>query len=246
MNSSIIIQEKFFILIGGLGTRLRSVISEVPKVLAPIEGKPFLWYKIMQLKEAGFRRFVFCAGYLAEQISDFFGDGSKFGVEIEYSIEDEPLGTGGAIKHATQFIDGPFFVGNGDTYLEFSGQPMLDFIHKSEANYCMLLTPPHEKGQEGMVATDSNGMITNFMEKPKEPTSIQKINAGIYYLSPSVLDLMLEGQKISMERDIFPDLIEKGKGFYGFDYEGYFIDIGLPKNYFRFVEDIKKEKVHFS
>ena len=233
------ISNKFFILIGGFGRRLQQVISDIPKPMAPIEGKPFLWYKINQLKHCGFKNFVFCAGYLSQNIMDYFKDGSKFSINIEYSIEDEPLGTAGAIKYAEKYIDKPFFLGNGDTYQNFDAISMLRNIHEKKAKYGILLTDPKEKGQEGLILKDDDGKILKFDEKPKHSFENCKINAGIYYLSPNILDF-IPNRKCSLEREIFPRLIENKESFFGFDYKGYFIDIGIPKNYYQFIDDIKK------
>jgi NDP-sugar pyrophosphorylase family protein len=239
------ISEKIFILVGGLGTRLKPIISDIPKPMAPIDGKPFLWYKLMQFKSVGFKNFVFCAGYLSDYISDYFGDGSNFGVKIDYSVEKEPLGTAGAIANAEKFIDGPFFIGNGDTYLDFEAKPMLNFINEKKGKYGMLLTKPHEKGQEGMVVVDADGLITDFVEKPEKEVPGRQINAGVYLIHPDILELIPKSKKISMEKDVFPELITRNEPFYGFGYEGYFIDIGLPKNYHRFCQDIENKKISF-
>ncbi len=241
------IDEKIFILVGGLGTRLRSVVSDVPKPMAPVEGKPFLWYKLQQLKSVGFRNFVFCAGYLSEIIEDYFHDGKVFGVKIEYSHEDKRLGTAGAMWNARDLVDGPFFMCNGDTYLNFNPHPMLNFIEKKDAKYVMLLTEPHEKGQEGVVSVDEDDRIKSFVEKPDDENLLNQnyINAGIYYLHPDVIDLIPADQKVSIEREIFPKMLEKNTPFYGYEYEGYFIDIGIPKNYDRFCDDVKSGKISF-
>ena len=236
------ISNKFFIIIGGLGTRLRPIISKVPKVMATINKKPFLWYKIMQLKTNGFRNFVFCVGYLSRVIIEYFGNGSKMGINIEYSIEKDPLGTAGAIRNASKYIDKPFFCGNGDTYQNFDGSSMLNYLHHKKAKYGVLLTDPKEKGQEGVILQNNNGKIIKFNEKPKYQLENFKLNAGIYYFSPEILNFIPNG-KSSLEKEIFPIIINKNELIYGFDYNGYFIDIGLPKNYNQFTEDVKKGKI---
>ncbi len=234
------IPHKIFILVGGLGTRLRSVVSELPKPMAPVEGKPFLWYKLQQLKHVGFRNFVFCSGYMSSIIKDFFGDGNKWDVSIEYSHEEKPLGTAGALLNAKSLINAPFFMCNGDTYLNFEPKPMLDFAELKKAKHCMLLTDPHEQGQEGLVKLNRDNKILDFIEKPKQNIDLPVINAGIYYLSPDILKHIPKNKKCSLEREVFPNIVGEEKSFYGYKYEGYFIDIGIPKNYKQFCKDVKK------
>ena len=247
--------QKVFILVGGLGTRLRSVIKDVPKPMAPVEGKPFLYYRLMQLKRVGLHRIVFCSGYLSEIIEEYFGDGSKFDMEIEYSIEEQPLGTAGAIKNAEKYVDGPFFMMNGDTYMIFQPKPMLDFINQKNGKYCILLTTPHVEGQEGLISVDENHRIVSFVEKPEKPEKPERyekpeisapfslINAGIYYLSPDILDYIPLNKKISIERDVFPEMLQRDEKIYGFEYHDYFIDIGIPENYNRFCNDVENHKI---
>ncbi len=135
--------------------------------MAPIEGKPFLWYKIMQLKQAGFMNFVFCAGYLADIIQEYFGSGKQFGVNIEYSVEPEPLGTGGAVRSAERFLDEPFFMCNGDCYFNFDPTPMLRVIEKNQAKYSILLTEPEIKGDYGVVILDDDNKVTRVCRKTR-------------------------------------------------------------------------------
>lgn len=242
---------KAFILVGGLGTRLKSVVSNVPKPMAPIEGKPFLYYKILQIKKAGIRNIVFCSGYLHEKIEEYFGNGSKFGVNIEYSIESELLGTAGAIFNASQFIerDVPFFVLNGDTYLDINFEQMWNFYIKVQAKYLMLLAAHHRKGHEGVVVVDKNMKINKFVEKPEisfiESLDTPYINGGVYLLCSEILNLIPKGQKSSLEAEIFPKLVQKNEALYGVEYphDAYFIDIGVPENYSRFIEDVKCNKI---
>lgn len=199
----------------------------------------------MQLKKAGFKNFVFCAGYLADIIQGFFGNGAKWGLNIEYSIESEPLGTGGALRYAERFINDPFFMCNGDCYLDFDPTGIIELVQKKNARHAMLLTEPEIKGDYGVVLTDKDGKISKFVEKPPQDIGIRMINAGIYYFSPEVLDYIPKGKKVSIEKEVFTKMVENGDQFYGSEYKGYFIDIGIPKNYFQFCEDIKSKKINF-
>ncbi|MHA1820034.1 MAG: nucleotidyltransferase family protein [Promethearchaeota archaeon] len=240
---------KVFILVGGLGTRLRSVVSDVPKPMAPIHGKPFLYYKMLQLKKRGIRNIVFCSGYLHQIIYDYFGDGSKFGINIEYSVENEPLGTAGAIKNAEPLINKPFVLMNGDTYLDLDFEWFISSYNKFNADYLMLLTTPHLIGQEGIVVVKEDNKIVKFLEKPpiEEINKLKTpyINAGVYLLNNSIVDLIPSHKKVSLEKEIFPKLVGDSpeKKFYGLPYNGYFLDIGVPENYKQFMEDVKKLKL---
>jgi NDP-sugar pyrophosphorylase family protein len=239
------LQQKFFILLGGLGTRLRSEVSSVPKPMAPICGKPFLWYKLMQLKSVGITRFVFLTGYLAEIIEEYFGDGSTWELEIEYSVEKEPLGTGGALKNAARFVDGPFFMGNGDSYYNFIPTDVLKKSEETKADYFIVLTQPDIKGSYGIVNLDESDRILDFIEKPDYEVINPWINAGIYYFTPKILDLIPEGQKCSIEREIFPKILSMNEKMYAAYYKGYFIDIGIPENYRKFISDVEAITIHF-
>jgi NDP-sugar pyrophosphorylase family protein len=228
---------KAFILVGGLGTRLKSVVSNVPKPMAPIEGKPFLYYKILQIKKAGIRNIVFCSGYLHEIIEEYFGNGSRFEINIEYSIETELLGTAGAIINASKYIDKeiPFFVLNGDTYLNIRFEQMWRFYTEARAKYLMLLAAHHRKGHEGVVVVNEENKIIQFIEKPDigfiESLATPYINGGVYLLSSEILNFIPKGRKSSLETEIFPKLVQMREPIYGIEYpsDAYFIDIGVPE-----------------
>lgn len=241
---------KVLILVGGLGTRLRSIVKELPKPMAPIGGRPFLYYKVKQLKRQGLEEIIFCSGYKHELIENYFGDGSDFGVHISYSIEENPLGTAGAIKNAKNLLnDDPFFVLNGDTYLDVNLKDIYNNMIKKNAEHCMLLAVHHRRGHEGVVLVDKNLKIVGFIEKPDREQLIKLdspyINGGIYLLSPEILKEIPEGVKVSLEKDIFPEIAGPDSQFYGVPYpeDGYFIDIGVPENYRRFINDVKNKIV---
>ena len=232
-----------FILVGGLGTRLKSIINDVPKPMAPILNKPFLYYKIMNLKKNSIKKIVFCSGYLHKSIEDYFGDGSKFNLDIKYSVEKSSLGTAGAIKNAEQFIDGPFLMMNGDTYLNLDVKEFYNKYLSLNAKYMMLLKHVEDNYECGIVITNSNNEIQDFIEKPSEDV-IKKmnsplLNAGVYLLSANILDYIKKDEKVSIEEDVFP-ILTKEDDFYSMIYDGYFIDIGIPKNYIKFQNYIKK------
>ncbi|MHA1733722.1 MAG: nucleotidyltransferase family protein, partial [Promethearchaeota archaeon] len=202
------------------------------------------------LKSQGIKKIVFCAGYKAESIRDHFGDGSNWGLEVDYSVENKLLGTAGAIKNAEKFVDGPFMVMNGDTYLENDVTEMREVYEEKGALAVMLLCPPVNPKEEGHVVVDAHQKICSFMEKPEREKACvnpreQLINAGVYMFSPSVLDEIPAGQKCSLEYEVFPRLVVSGK-FYGVRYDGYFIDIGIPRFYQKFQEDVGAGKIRMN
>lgn len=216
------------ILAGGLGTRLRSVVADRPKVLAPVLGRPFLSYLLDQLQEAGIRRVVLCTGYRSEQISATYG--TDFGgMTLDYSVEQVPLGTGGALRHALPLLDGgPLLVMNGDSYLEADLSAFVAHHEKDGARLSLLLAPVEDVGRFGCVETDASGAVTGFVEKGAAVGS-GWVNAGIYLLARDVVATIPAGREVSLEREIFPNQI--GNSFFAYSLGGRFIDIGIPESY---------------
>jgi len=222
---------KALLLVGGRGTRLRSIVPSMPKPLAPVGDRPFLELLIRQLRIQHIRNVVLCTGYQAEQIKHIFGDGSKLDVAIEYSRELEPMGTAGAVRLARRYLqqlDG-FLVLNGDSFLEIDFRRLIDFhyTHGGVATIAAVAVPNADR--YGAIATDTNGRITTFAEKSGEPGP-GLINAGIYVFGMKVLEHIPEGPA-SLERDVLPNLLSHGA--YAFEQHGMFIDIGTPADYAR-------------
>lgn len=221
---------KVFILAGGFGTRLRSKISDLPKSMAPVAGRPFLEWQLMALKAQGFADIVLCLGYLSDKIIDYFGDGSKFGVKIDYSIEEEPLGTAGAIRNASDFIDDTFLLLNGDTFFDVDYRALLDFHEGKEAALSLSLVMVEDATRYGSVRIDINSRVAGFEEKRPDALELGYINAGVYAIEPSILDYIAPGKAVSLENEIIPTIISKEPVF-GYVSDGYFIDIGTPDSY---------------
>ena len=216
------------ILAGGLGTRLRPAVGALPKALARVAEKPFLDYLLSYLKNEGVRDIILCTGYGAEKIESYCGDGSGRGLQIRYSKEEKPLGTGGAIKYAGEKIKSdPFLVMNGDSilYAELSG--FLGFHLKKNALLSMLLTTVEETGRFGSVTVGGDGAVKIFSEKTRKGKNV--INAGVYLFGRAVLNQIPSGIEVSLEREVFPAYA--GKGLYGMVVPGPFIDIGTPESY---------------
>lgn len=220
---------KALLLVGGLGTRLRTVVPSAPKPLAPVGDRPFLELLIQQLAGQGIRNLVLCTGYLADHIEREFGDGSNLGVTIEYSKEPHALGTGGAVKFAEKFLFGvtDFIVMNGDSFLELDLRRPIN-LHRTHGGIATLAVVPVENsGRYGTVHVDSGNRVTKFLEKTGDEAP-GLINAGIYVFSSAIFDHIPAGP-VSLEKDVFPKLLSLG--FYAVQERGVFIDIGTPKDY---------------
>lgn len=223
---------KAILLVGGLGTRLRSVVPSTPKVLASIGEKSFLELLIRQLRSQGIRRLVMCTGYLAEQIESKFGDGHTWDVSIEYSKEEVPLGTAGAISLAKRYLgDSPeFLVLNGDSFLEVDFQSLMAFHRRHDgAMATMAVLRVENASRYGTVHMDATGRIKGFAEKTGDEMP-GVVNGGIYVFNHSVWQHIPEGPA-SLERDVFPRLLDQG--VYAQEQHGLFIDIGTPADYAR-------------
>jgi len=218
------------ILAGGFGTRLRSVIADVPKPMAPINGKPFLAYLIDYLKSQGVTKVILSVHYLREKIQDYFQECYE-GLSIQYVLEDEPLGTGGAILNALQCIDSdePLFVLNGDTFLRMDYKKMLAQHHKNSPNISMALRKIADCSRYGVVHVDA-GCVTAFQDQGEDKPGL--INAGVYLLTKKLFAKFAAPKQFSFERDfLFPQIAQIHPE--AFVVEDYFIDIGVPEDYER-------------
>jgi len=216
------------ILAGGFGTRLQSVVSDKPKVLAEVSGKPFLAYLLKQISSAGIRKVVFCTGYMAEKIQDCFGD--TYGpMHILYSKEDEPLGTGGALRLALSYLSSDtVLIMNGDSYTDADLGSYVNWFLQKNCKAALLLTKVLDTSRYGSVTVNRDENITAFDEKGAS-SGAGWINAGVYLMRKSLIISMPAGQFYSLEYDLLPSLAEKK--LYGFCSEGRFIDIGTPESY---------------
>lgn len=226
---------KAVILAGGLGERLRPVVSEVPKSMAEVLGKPFLKWQIEQLKKFGVREVVISIGYMGDKIKGYFGDGRRFGVSIEYAEEREPLGTGGGLRNASRYLVGEqrFLVASGDTYLDLDFPAFLKFHEEKRAMITMALARREKPSKSGCVRVDEEDRITKFVERER---GAGLINAGYLLFDSEVLGYMPKWDKFSLEHDVYPKLIKTGRVF-GYVESGYFRDMGNPEDY----KLIKKE-----
>ncbi len=230
------------ILAGGLGTRLRPALSDRPKGLAPVAGRPFLRIQIELLRGAGARQFVLCVGHRGEQIRETFGDGSELGVRIEYSVEGERLmGTAGALKLAERFFRPRALVLNGDTYLA-ADYDCLVRGHCAEHARCgalatVALARAEDAARFGTVLLDSTGRyLAGFREKESVGSGGCWLNAGAYVVERTLLDNIPAGTPTSLERETFPDVLRAGGRIAAACCAEPFYDIGTPEDWARFAQ----------
>lgn len=215
------------ILCGGLGTRLRPVVSDRPKVLAKIGEKTFLDILIDSLKKQGFNNVILCIGHLKGQIKNHFDREKDY--NIMFSEEKEPLGTGGALKKARSLIiSNPFMVMNGDSICKMDFRKFYDFHVNKKAILSMVLVRTKAAQDFGSVILDDSQRITSFMEKVVSKDECL-INAGVYLMQKDVFSYMPDGNRFSLEYDFFPKLIEDK--CFGFTINSELIDIGTPERY---------------
>jgi NDP-sugar pyrophosphorylase family protein len=219
------------LLVGGLGTRLQTVLPTTPKPLARVGNMPFLELLILQLRSQGIRHMVMCTGHFADQIEQEFGDGHRWDVAIDYSKETRPLGTAGAVKFAAGHLElaSDFLVMNGDSFLELDFSKFLRFHREHGGLISMATRKVPDAARYGTVQVDAQNRVAGFHEK----TGTQApgiINGGVYAFNRAVLEHIPEGPS-SFEKDVLPQLLDPG--VYALEQHGIFIDIGTPEDYAR-------------
>ncbi|KAF5052504.1 UTP--glucose-1-phosphate uridylyltransferase [anaerobic digester metagenome] len=219
------------ILAGGEGTRLRPLTTTRPKPLLPVLGVPCIEYVIRSLAEAGVEQVIIACGYRSEDISLALGEGERFGVEIEMAFEKEPMGTAGAVKLLEDRLDGTFMVGSGDTLTDADLGDLIDFHFRKGAEATMGLTEVERPEQFGIVGVSPDGRIERFKEKPRpEEVFSRVINAGTYVLEQEVLRMIPPATKYDFSKNLYMDMLEKGRGLYAAPLKGYWKDIGRPSD----------------
>lgn len=230
---------KAVILVGGEGTRLRPLTCNTTKAMVPILNKPFLEHLIQYLKGHGITDIILAMSYLPDRIQSYFGDGTELGVRLTYLIEEQPLGTAGAVKNAEALLDEPFFVFNGDIFTDLDITDMIDFHRKRKAEATIARTPVDDPTAYGLIDTDAEGRITRFLEKPNwEEVTSNMINAGIYIVEPDILAQIPPQKRVSIERETFQQLLAQGEPMYAYSYSAYWLDMGTPEKYLRLNHDL--------
>jgi NDP-sugar pyrophosphorylase family protein len=225
------------VLAGGLGLRLRPVVDDVPKVLAPVAGRPFLDYILRQVADHGFRQVTLCTGYRSDAVESFAGTGARWGIELSYSAETKPLGTAGAIAAAWRSLDdGTLLVINGDSYFDVPLDDLWARHQASGATATIAVRRTTQAGRYGIVEIGRDGIVTAFREKGADVSGW--MNGGIYVLQRAALEGIDPDEPASLELDVFPRFASASKDAAGrtlraVPFAGRFIDIGVPADYRR-------------
>jgi mannose-1-phosphate guanylyltransferase len=217
------------LLVGGFGTRLMPLTKNTPKPMLTVAGLPVTEHQLAMAKNAGITTVVLATSYLSEVFIPYFGDGAKWGMKLLYAVEKEPLGTGGAIRNAAKLLPGneSIVVFNGDVLSSHNLAQQIKEHEANDADVTLHLTAVDDPRAYGCVPTDSDGRVTAFLEKMENPVT-NTINAGCYVFKPSVIDSIDPERVVSVEREVFPDLIAGHKKVFGFIDDSYWLDIGTP------------------
>ncbi len=219
------------ILVGGLGSRLRPLTLSAPKPMLPTAGVPFLTHLVTRIRDAGITHIVLGTSYRAEVFRDFFGDGSRLGVELDYVVETEPLGTAGGIRNVVPALRGDTaLVFNGDVLSGVDLGALLETHERAGADATLYLTTVPDPRAFGCVPTDGHGRVIAFLEKDPNPVTDQ-INAGAYVFRRAVLDSIPTGRPVSVERETFPQLLASGARVQGHVADAYWRDLGTPADF---------------
>lgn len=230
---------KALFLAGGMGKRLRPLTNEIPKPMVPIMGKPLLERNMKNLKDNGISEIVISTCYKPYHIREYFGDGRQLGLKIQYVLEDIPLGTGGAIKNTEEFFDDTFIVFNSDILCDISIKDLIRYHRSKSAVATIAVTEVENPSLYGVIEYDENNYVLSFTEKP-DPAEIKSnyINAGIYVLEPEMLKEIPEGRAVSIEREVYPSMLEEGIKIAIYKGGSYWMDIGTPEKYIQAHRDI--------
>ena len=235
------------LLCGGLGTRLRSVVSDRPKPMADIAGKPFLHYLVRMLSGKGVERFVFALGYMGEQIEAYFQDGREYGISIVYSYEESPLGTGGAIRNAlSKMQEEDVLILNADTYFDTDYRSLFQEQSGKCADMTIASREIEDVSRYGAILKDTDGRILRWNEKQSGSGETApkrgEINGGIYVMKKSLIEKIPAGKQ-SLENDCIPVWLSRSVSIHALPSDGYFMDIGVPEDYRRFQADVQSGKI---
>ncbi len=236
---------KVVIIAGGQGTRIASVNSEIPKAMIPVCGKPIIEYEIELSKRYGYTEFLFIIGYMGEQIFSYFGDGSKWGVTIEYYQEVKPLGTAGSLGYLKNKLKEDFFVFYGDTILDIDMNAMLSYHKAKQADATLFVHPNDHPYDSDIVEMDSTGRVSDFLIKPHpaDLVSHNMVNASLFIFSQKILFQIKKGIKSHIEKDVLPECLNAGYRIYGYISFEYIKDMGTPDRYSSVCADVEKGTV---
>jgi mannose-1-phosphate guanylyltransferase len=224
------------LLVGGQGTRLRPLTINTPKPMLPVAGVPFTVHQILRARDSGITRIVLATSYRAEVFASFIAD-ADLGIEVVIATEEVPLGTGGAIRFASNFLQGgsedPVVIFNGDVLTGLDIDALISTHQVSGAEVTLYLTRVADPRAYGLVPTSQEGRVLQFLEKPQTPEEIvtDQINAGAYVFTRSVIESIPQGRAVSVEREIFPALLASDRLVMGVVDSGYWLDLGQPMDF---------------
>ena len=230
------------LLVGGRGTRLAPITSEIPKPMLPVACKPVTEHQILAAQRAGITTLVLATSYLSEVFIPYFGDGSKWGIDLRYAVEKEPLGTGGAIANAAAHLDKgapdeAVVIFNGDVLSQHNLAAQIEFHKKAHADVTLHLIQVEDARAFGCVPTTAEGQVEAFLEKMENPVT-NWINAGCYVFNREVIDSIPRDTVVSVERETFPALISDKRRVFGYKEAAYWLDIGNPSALFKGSRDL--------
>lgn len=236
---------KAVIMAGGMGSRLKAITGDRPKPMVPLLGRPLMEYILELLRSQGFDQVCAAVRYRAGDIMAHFGDGSRFGVEMQYRVEEEPLGTAGAVKNCRDFYGGEdFLVISGDAACDFRLSRLMEEHKRQGAAVTLALCRHSEPLSYGLAVTDGEGRIRSFVEKPDWSRVVTDlVNTGIYVISPRIMELVPEGREFDFAKDLFPLLLSREELLLGLPMEGYWCDVGSPLSYYRCCADALEGKL---
>ena len=233
--------SKAILLVGGKGTRLAPLTNATPKPMLKVAGKPVTEHQIVKAREAGIREIVLATSYMADVFEPYFGNGSHLGISITYAVEDSPLGTGGAIANASRHLsideDESVLIFNGDVLSAHDLRSQITLHEQSKADVTLYLTEVEDARAYGCVPLDSQGRVLEFLEKMENPKA-KTINAGCYIFHERAIREIPTQTVVSVERDIFPKLLQDKFVIYGYCDQKYWIDMGTPQSFLRASRDL--------
>jgi len=236
---------KAVVMAGGAGSRLRPLTIARPKPMVPLVNKPVMSHTLDLLKRYGITDVVVTVQFMAERIRDYFGDGHRYDMHIEYAMEEVPLGTAGSVKNASRFLDDTFIVISGDAITDFDLAAIIRYHQEKRAMATLTLYHVPNPLEYGVVITGEDGRIRQFLEKPSWGEVISDtVNTGIYVLEPAVLDYFAADVPFDFSKDLFPILMDKGDPLYGYIASGYWCDVGNLQEYMRATRDLLSGQVH--
>ena len=222
------------VMVGGKGTRLLPLTETRPKIILPVADRPCLWYLLRSLAMGGIEEVILACGYKSELMRRTIGDGSDLGLSIEYSYEDEPMGTGGAMKLVEDRLDDTFVAANGDVFVSMDVSEEIETHQKTGAAVTIALTPVENPCEFGIARVDEELRITEFKEKPKpEEVFSNLINAGVYVLQKDVLSEIPENTFYDFSKDLVPRLMSECRRIQGYEVNGIWMDVGRPRDLLR-------------